>query len=277
MLKRLLHEVEGAGAQALDGQIQRRVAGGHDDLGVRHSRARRPQHVDAAGAWHPHVGDDHVELGFGQAGQRRQAIGGGRDAIALLAQFVGHHGCGRKSGSSSTSRIFASALTKRLRWRRGRSGPVRTPDGPRPVAGPRAGARGRHERQPNPASWYRFLRPCAHLDRAAMRLDGLPAERQPDSRALADRLGGEEGIEDPWQHVGGDAGSGIDHADLQSGAAAVGVGRRGQRHRGLRWASHRWRWTPGSSVRIRCPGGGWIKAGRGPRGVQRSAICLRRA
>ncbi len=58
-----------------------------------------------------------------------------------------------------------------------------------------------------------------HGDGAALGLDDPPADRQADAHAI--RLGADEGLEEPVQHVAREAHAGILHLDLQP--AAVGI------------------------------------------------------
>src|SRR5438876_7140071 len=75
----------------------------------------------------------------------------------------------------------------------------------RPPAGC-AGSRGQHDREGGTAT-----RRLAGGDRAAVGLEGLPHERQPEARAVA--LGREIGLEHPLPHLLGDAGPVVGDGD----------------------------------------------------------------
>src|SRR6266540_3245280 len=63
---------------------------------------------------------------------------------------------------------------------------------------------------------------AVHLDAPAVPIDDAVNDREPEPRALADVLGGEERIEDPRQHVGRDAGTVVAHGDLDLAVAPRG-------------------------------------------------------
>src|SRR5262245_41464195 len=64
------------------------------------------------------------------------------------------------------------------------------------------------------------------VDRAAVALDDSQADREAETRAADGRLGGEEGIEDPIEVVGGDSDAGV--GELDRDVAVDGVGPDGQ-------------------------------------------------
>src|SRR5512134_3052973 len=64
---------------------------------------------------------------------------------------------------------------------------------------------------------HRKERPCAkpalHPDLTTMPLDDVIGEGKAEADSLADLLGGEEGVPDPVDHLGGDAGAGVPDLD----------------------------------------------------------------
>src|SRR5207245_4040399 len=63
-----------------------------------------------------------------------------------------------------------------------------------------------------------------HLDRSAGLMREAMNLRQPQTGTLADRLGGEEGIEDLAEDIGGDAGAGVLHRDRHMSGASPAAG-----------------------------------------------------
>ena len=81
------------------------------------------------------------------------------------------------------------------------------------------------------------------LDRAAVVLDDAVADRQAQAGPLADRLGGEEGVEDPVADRRVDA---VAVVDAPRSATWPSVGGRCGRSPCPRGGRRRWRWRPGS-------------------------------
>ena len=80
------------------------------------------------------------------------------------------------------------------------------------------------------------VRQAVGADLAAVLLDDLVADREPEPGALADRLGGEERVEDPADDVGRDAGAGV--ADARTAVASSAPGLDGDRARPwMAWAA----------------------------------------
>ena len=86
--ERLLDVVVRAVLHRLDRVIDRRVGRHHEHLGVRPRALRREQHVHAARAGQPHVGDHHVEALLAEQVDRRLPVPDELDVIAFALQVV---------------------------------------------------------------------------------------------------------------------------------------------------------------------------------------------
>src|SRR5512141_128350 len=72
-----------------------------------------------------------------------------------------------------------------------------------------------------------FLWRCSHFNRTAVAFEYLVHDRQPQARALADLLGGKEGVENLRQDVVRNAATRIGEADLGSVVDDLAVDRQG--------------------------------------------------
>src|SRR5881397_4144984 len=206
----LRHVVDGAELHRLHGDLLRAVGGDHDDRQVRVDAARVLEHLHAADAVHAEVGDDDVEAPDLDAPERLLAAPRRLDVVAFLAEqsLQGeHHRLLVVDHQDAT--LHGSALRRQ---------------------------RQRH------LELAAAARLAHHVDRALVRLDDLLGDRHPEARALV--LGGEEGVEDAVELVGGDAAAVVPYAHRRR---CRGRGRCGGPR--ARSRARRWRCRAGSRTR----------------------------
>ena len=85
-------EIEGPGADGLDGGLDGAVAGDHDDGGGRVMLPAMGEDVEPVTVAEADVGQDHVVRLAAQGGEGLGAAGGGLHLVALLAEPFGHRG-----------------------------------------------------------------------------------------------------------------------------------------------------------------------------------------
>ena len=172
--------------------------GDQDDRRRRRLARERGQHVEAARAFHAHVGDDQVVAALLRALDRARAVVDRLDLVALAAQDLAQQ-------IARDPIVLGDQHARRRRRRR-----VVTRASRR--ARPRLGDRGTLARQANEER-----RPLARLaldrDRPAQRRRQLPADGEAEAGALAAPLGRVERLEDAPQVVGRDAVAGVAHGD----------------------------------------------------------------
>ena len=194
---RLPQEVGRAEPHGIDGQLDRREGGHHDDACVRRARQQPPQRLEAVDARHLLVEKhDVVRASVAESGQPFLAIRGFADLVACRLERQPHH----------LANVRLVVDNEHLH--------ERTSD--RPVAGRRRvhpGERTRadwnRERERRPAAGFGLNR-----EAAAVRLDDSPRDGEPETRATLRRVRHlHERLEDSRQVLARNAGARIGHRE----------------------------------------------------------------